>query len=292
MKKELTNQEINQHRFFAVPYVISHDRNIKDGEEKVFSYILALSRQTGFCYASNKGLGKMMNKSEATIKRAIANLVKNGYLKNIVNESYKSHRAIYPLVNIYGEPINQELEGGMVKDELPHLVKDELPHLVKNDPQNRYNLNRELLSNKNEEGQKQVLTRFPDNLNAYQQSQLKIYVESLGVEVVRYELANVIKRNNDGKLKSPFGYLLTTLQDLTSEGITSLEEAKNYHQEVYVEQGIEQLEAKSYSGNTVPANFNADYQHESSGNVSPEQVKKLDALIAEVTHKEADDVPF
>ena len=292
MKKELTNQEINQHRFFAVPYVISHDRNIKDGEEKVFSYILVLSRQTGFCYASNKGLGKMMNKSEATIKRAIANLVKNGYLKNIVNESYKSHRAIYPLVNIYGEPINQELEGGMVKNDLPPLVKDELPSLVKNDPQNRYNLNRELLSNKNEEGQKQVLTHFPDNLNDYQQSQLKIYVENLGVEVVRYELANVIKRNNDGKLKSPFGYLLTTLQDLTSEGITSLEEAKNYHQEVYVEQGIEQLEAKSHSGSTVPANFNADYQHESSGNVSPEQVKKLDALIAEVTHKEADDVPF
>ena len=60
-----------QFGFYTVPYLAANDERLSPLDEKVFGYILALSLETGYCYASSNYLAEMIGKSRAVITRSI-----------------------------------------------------------------------------------------------------------------------------------------------------------------------------------------------------------------------------
>jgi hypothetical protein len=59
---------------------IQNDKNICASEKLLYCKIAALSRQTGYCYASNDYFQKVYQVSDRTISRWIANLIAKGYI--------------------------------------------------------------------------------------------------------------------------------------------------------------------------------------------------------------------
>ena len=49
-----------QFGFYTVPYLAANDERLSPLDEKVFGYILALSLETGYCYASSNYLAEMI----------------------------------------------------------------------------------------------------------------------------------------------------------------------------------------------------------------------------------------
>ena len=93
-----------QFGFYTVPYLAANDERLSPLDEKVFGYILALSLETGYCYASSNYLAEMIGKSRAVITRSITKLEKTGYIvKQVTRPGYRqAERKIYPLVDRMG----------------------------------------------------------------------------------------------------------------------------------------------------------------------------------------------
>ena len=93
-----------QFGFYTVPYLAANDERLSPLDEKVFGYILALSLETGYCYASTNYLAEMIGKSRVVITRSIKKLEITGYIvKQVTRPDYgKAERKIYPLVDRMG----------------------------------------------------------------------------------------------------------------------------------------------------------------------------------------------
>ena len=93
-----------QFGFYTVPYLAANDERLSLLDEKVFGYILALSLETGYCYASTNYLAEMIGKSRVVITRSIKKLEITGYIvKQVTRPDYgKAERKIYPLVDRMG----------------------------------------------------------------------------------------------------------------------------------------------------------------------------------------------
>ena len=93
-----------QFGFYTVPYLAANDQRLSPLDEKVFGYILALSLETGYCYASSNYLAEMIGKSRVVITRSIKKLETTGYIvKQVTRPGYRqAERKIYPLVDRMG----------------------------------------------------------------------------------------------------------------------------------------------------------------------------------------------
>ena len=93
-----------QFGFYTVPYLAANDERLSPLDEKVFGYILALSLETGYCYASSNYLAEKKNKSRVVITRSIKKLETTGYIvKQVTRPGYRqAKRKIYPLVDRMG----------------------------------------------------------------------------------------------------------------------------------------------------------------------------------------------
>lgn len=93
-----------QFGFYTVPYLAANDERLSPLDEKVFGYILALSLETGYCYASTNYLAGMIGKSRVVITRSIKKLETTGYIvKQVTRPGYRqAERKIYPLVDRMG----------------------------------------------------------------------------------------------------------------------------------------------------------------------------------------------
>ncbi len=93
-----------QFGFYTVPYLAANDERLSPLDEKVFGYILALSLETGYCYASSNYLAEMIGKSRVVITRSIKKLETTGYIvKQVTRPGYRqAERKIYPLVDRMG----------------------------------------------------------------------------------------------------------------------------------------------------------------------------------------------
>lgn len=102
-----------QFGFYTVPYLAANDERLSPLDEKVFGYILALSLETGYCYASTNYLAEMIGKSRVVITRSIKKLETTGYIvKQVTRPGYgQAERKIYPLVDRMGNRIADPFAG-------------------------------------------------------------------------------------------------------------------------------------------------------------------------------------
>lgn len=102
-----------QFGFYTVPYLAANDERLSPLDEKVFGYILALSLETGYCYASSNYLAEMIGKSRVVITRSIKKLETTGYIvKQVTRPGYRqAERKIYPLVDRMGNRLADPFAG-------------------------------------------------------------------------------------------------------------------------------------------------------------------------------------
>ena len=104
-----------QFGFYTVPYLAANDERLSPLDEKVFGYILALSLETGYCYASTNYLAEMIGKSRVVITRSIKKLETTGYIvKQVTRPGYRqAERKIYPLVDRMGNRLADPFAGSI-----------------------------------------------------------------------------------------------------------------------------------------------------------------------------------
>lgn len=120
-----------QFGFYTVPYLAANDERLSPLDEKVFGYILALSLETGYCYASSNYLAEMIGKSRVVITRSIKKLEVTGYIvKQVTRPGYgQAERKIYPLVDRMGnriaDPFSSSIpssEGSSIDSSIPSSI--------------------------------------------------------------------------------------------------------------------------------------------------------------------------
>ena len=67
------NEEINRIGYYSViPSTILYNKRLKPNERLLYACITSLSNKEGFCYASNKYLGGLMEANEDTISKWVS----------------------------------------------------------------------------------------------------------------------------------------------------------------------------------------------------------------------------
>lgn len=85
--------EYEANYWVSTPYRMYEDENLTSTEVRLLGIICGLTRQRGYCWASNEVLAKKIHKSSArTIQTALASLQKHGY---IVVQNDQNMRKIY-----------------------------------------------------------------------------------------------------------------------------------------------------------------------------------------------------
>lgn len=85
--------------YLLLPVLAVDDDRISDGEVLLLAEIMALSNNTGYCYASNAYLMKKRRISQSTLTSRLGNLKKHGYIKVELIKDDKGcvkERRIYP----------------------------------------------------------------------------------------------------------------------------------------------------------------------------------------------------
>lgn len=130
--------------FCIIPYSIMYDKDLSDGEVRIYIAISSLANQRGYCFASNNYLANALGKSSSTIKRALQKLEQKGFIKRDTNRlarlaDNKTNRKIYlSFDNIFDKPIDEVDQKctGVGSKMSQGWVKNELGGRVKNEPQN------------------------------------------------------------------------------------------------------------------------------------------------------------
>lgn len=84
-------------KYIYIPYKIMSDKKISNFSKILFGTLYGLSRQEGYCWATNSFLGKLLCKSNRTITKSIAELFKNNYIYVDYKDAkmYSSGRKIF-----------------------------------------------------------------------------------------------------------------------------------------------------------------------------------------------------
>lgn len=70
-----------------IPIEILENEKMSDKEKLLYSIILSLSIDTGYCYANNRYLGKMLNITKGRISKLISSLKDKGFIEeNLIYE--------------------------------------------------------------------------------------------------------------------------------------------------------------------------------------------------------------
>ena len=70
-----------------IPIEIFENEKLSDKEKLLYSIILSLSIDTGYCYANNRYLGKMLNITKGRISKLISSLKDKGFIEeNLIYE--------------------------------------------------------------------------------------------------------------------------------------------------------------------------------------------------------------
>tara|TARA_Y100000401_G_C8245333_1_gene185227 strand:+ start:48 stop:305 length:258 start_codon:yes stop_codon:yes gene_type:complete len=72
---------LKQVKFIIIPTVVRADKNLPDGAKLLYGDLKALTKQQGYCFATNKHLADLFGKTEITISNWISKLKKGGYIK-------------------------------------------------------------------------------------------------------------------------------------------------------------------------------------------------------------------
>ena len=80
--------------FIQIPYAVLYNRELSDFEKLLFGQIHSLTKQSGYCYATNEQLGNFLNKSsKSTVSKAIKKLTDCGFIYSEI--SIAKRRKLY-----------------------------------------------------------------------------------------------------------------------------------------------------------------------------------------------------
>ena len=77
------------------PGIVRHDQSIPEFAKTLYSELSALTNQTGYCWASNAYLGKVLGKDKLTVSRTLSILEEKGYISIIHDRDNGNKRFIF-----------------------------------------------------------------------------------------------------------------------------------------------------------------------------------------------------
>ena len=80
-------------QFIQVPMVVLADNNLSSTEKLFIGLMISLSRQKGYCFASNATIGKYINKDGKTVSKIVNRLRPKGWINCEYDRS--NYRRIY-----------------------------------------------------------------------------------------------------------------------------------------------------------------------------------------------------
>lgn len=86
---------LKQNSFLLIPHSLLTLRDLNPTDKIVFAEVYSLSKNTGYCYASNDYLSRTIGTSDRTITNSIGRLERKGYIKSEVLENCQ--RKVYVL---------------------------------------------------------------------------------------------------------------------------------------------------------------------------------------------------
>ena len=274
----MESENIKRSNWDAIlPAKVRYDSRLKGEAKILYSEILLLSSQKGYCYATDKYLAESYSSSQRSINRHIASLKNLGYIKIETERKGKrvTERRIYPLElpktaitdnekgtakigNTY-QGSKENFTRGIDKvgntlvgtDKIGNRGIDKIG-VVNDSNSNESNINKEI----EKEGQSASDCPTPfiefKNLHWYENElgsldgKLKLlldkYLTSLPVNVIQYAIDKTAKKDN---LKSSYGYLKKVLEDYQTKNIQTLDDLERLNAERYKQKGIDDLNESS-----------------------------------------------
>lgn len=260
-----------------LPAKVRYDSRLKGEAKILYSEILLLSSQKGYCYATDKYLAESYSSSQRSINRHIASLKKLGYIKIETKRQGKrvTERRIYPLElpkmaiadtekgiakigNTY-QGSKENFTRGIDKvgntlvgiDKVGNRGIDKIG-VVNDSNSNESNINKEI----EKEGQSTSDCPTPfiefENLYWYENKLgslepkikmlLRKYLASIPLDIIQYAIDKTAKKDN---LKSSYGYLKKVLTDYQTKNIQTLDDLERLNAERYKQNGINDLNKSS-----------------------------------------------
>ena len=277
-RDKMESENIKRSNWDAIlPAKVRYDSRLKGEAKILYSEILLLSSQKGYCYATDKYLAESYSSSQRSINRHIASLKNLGYIKIETERKGKrvTERRIYPLElpktaitdnekgtakigNTY-QGSKENFTRGIDKvgntlvgtDKIGNRGIDKIG-VVNDSNSNESNINKEI----EKEGQSASDCPTPfiefKNLHWYENElgsldgKLKLlldkYLTSLPVNVIQYAIDKTAKKDN---LKSSYGYLKKVLEDYQTKNIQTLDDLERLNAERYKQKGIDDLNESS-----------------------------------------------
>lgn len=276
----MESENIKRSNWDAIlPAKVRYDSRLKGEAKVLYSEILLLSSQKGYCYATDKYLAESYSSSQRSINRHIASLKKLGYIKIETKRQGKrvTERRIYPLelpkmaiadtekgtakIGDTYQGSKENFTRGIDKvgntlvgtDKIGDRGIDKIG-VVNDSNSNESNINKEI----EKEGQSTSDCPTPfiefENLRWYENKlgsldgKLKLlldkYLTSLPVNVIQYAIDKTAKKDN---LKSSYGYLKKVLEDYQAHNIQTLDDLNRLDAERYKQNGIDDLNLKESS---------------------------------------------
>lgn len=90
--------ETSKYNYWILPLEVGLDKNLKPQDKLLYAQLLSLSKQKGYCFATNHYLSKLNNDvCKRTIINSLYNLKKSNYIKVVIDrkENNNSKRKIY-----------------------------------------------------------------------------------------------------------------------------------------------------------------------------------------------------
>lgn len=279
-RDKMESENIKRSNWDAIlPAKVRYDSRLKGEAKVLYSEILLLSSQKGYCYATDKYLAESYSSSQRSINRHIASLKNLGYIKIETERKGKrvTERRIYPLElskmaitdnekgtdkvgNTY-QGSKENFTRGIDKvgntlvgtDKIGNRGIDKIG-VVNDSNSNESNINKEI----EKEGQSTSDCPTPfiefenlywyenklGNLETKTKMLLRKYLASLPLDIIQYAIDKAAKKDN---LKSSYGYLKKVLTDYQTNNIQTLDDLERLNAERYKQDGIDDLNLKESS---------------------------------------------
>lgn len=279
-RDKMESENIKRSNWDAIlPAKVRYDSRLKGEAKVLYSEILLLSSQKGYCYATDKYLAESYSSSQRSINRHIASLKNLGYIKIETERKGKrvTERRIYPLElskmaitdnekgtdkvgNTY-QGSKENFTRGIDKvgntlvgtDKIGNRGIDKIG-VVNDSNSNESNINKEI----EKEGQSTSDCPTPfiefenlywyenklGNLETKTKMLLRKYLASLPLDIIQYAIDKAAKKDN---LKSSYGYLKKVLTDYQTNNIQTLDDLERLNAERYKQNGIDDLNLKESS---------------------------------------------
>ena len=285
-RDKMESENIKRSNWDAIlPAKVRYDSRLKGEAKILYSEILLLSSQKGYCYATDKYLAESYSSSQRSINRHIASLKNLGYIKIETERKGKrvTERRIYPLElpktaitdnekgtakigNTY-QGSKENFTRGIDKvgntlvgtDKIGNRGIDKIGNrgidkigVVNDSNSNESNINKEI----EKEGQSASDCPTPfiefKNLHWYENElgsldgKLKLLLDKYLTSLPVNVIQYAIdKTAKKDNLKSSYGYLKKVLEDYQTKNIQTLDDLERLNAERYKQKGIDDLNESS-----------------------------------------------